>query len=590
MKVLMLVLALALVQVQALHAEPREIWLTVQPGTSVVEVLEDREAPVAAAPPYRWRTETSRPHTYRLRHSHFDPLDLSLQWNSRVERWEVPRWYRDGTSMFLQTEHQVAMYKTVKLNVRPSDATVYLVTADVDMKEARVWRLLVPDSLGRRTVNGVEYEVWCLRRDSGGRVTLPRAHRPPWLLLERPGFASRLLRLEQGQLAGPGELVPAETVALEPLWGPFSYGWFDLLAGILAATLVAFVLPVLMRRRRAAARQFALARRLAERASGEGVLGQRVVSEGGLELQVLDRIGSGASGAVFAAARVDRPEETWAVKLLTMASWKDRAFRERFRYEVDLCCRLHHPGLVKILDWGFYSQRDEEWPFMVLECIEGTELRAHMAAGPVPWRQAVEWCCQVLEALQEVHAKGIVHRDLKPENLMITGRGRVKIVDFGIALRADLETARRVGTPRYMAPEQLQTGKVTPTADLYAVGVILYEMLSGRCPYEGSDIWQLLARVSRGQPPALASEVPAELQELVTRLLDPDPEKRAAEPLVALRGLLDLDQGQARRLRGQSSAAAGPAPGMEASFKMPRLGGARLDGELELDGGPAAAG
>ncbi|WP_230415502.1 serine/threonine-protein kinase [Micromonospora tarapacensis] len=223
------------------------------------------------------------------------------------------------------------------------------------------------------------------------------------------------------------------------------------------------------------------------------------------------RIGIGGMSEVWRAhdAVLDRPV---AVKLLSPGQADWAASVERIRAEARSAARLVHPNVASVHDFGTCAATPgRELPYIVMELAEGQTLAAHLHAGPLDWRIAVRVCAEVSAALAAAHSHGIVHRDVKPANVMLTPAG-VKVLDFGIATSAGAaDTAPEgivVGTPAYLAPEQLQRAPATPAADIYALGVLLYRCLAGRLPYPADNVTQLLGPHGR-QPRARCPSCPA---------------------------------------------------------------------------------
>ena len=204
------------------------------------------------------------------------------------------------------------------------------------------------------------------------------------------------------------------------------------------------------------------------------------------QLQILDLIGCGGMGAVY-RARQPKLDRLVALKVLLAPLAADAAFAARFNREACLLARLNHPGVVSVFDYGEAGG----FFYLVMEYVDGVNLRQAMQAGRFTPVQTLALVPKICEALQYAHDEGILHRDIKPENILLDLRGRVKIADFGIAKLAG-ENARgpgltasgaAVGTPHYMAPEQLEHPQdVDLRADLYSLGVVFYEMLAGELP------------------------------------------------------------------------------------------------------------
>ena len=235
-------------------------------------------------------------------------------------------------------------------------------------------------------------------------------------------------------------------------------------------------------------------------------------------LEILELIGQGGMGAVY-KARQTKLERLVALKVLPPESGRDPAFAERFTREARALARLNHPHIVTIYEFG----ETGGLYYLVMEYVDGVNLRQALQAGPFPPEQALAVVPQICEALQYAHEEGIVHRDIKPENVLLDRKGRVKIADFGLAkllggARAEFTltgTHQVMGTLDYMAPEQRQRPLETDhRADIYSLGVLFYEMLTGELP------------LGRFAPPSQKAAVDDRLDEVVLRALESDPERR----------------------------------------------------------------
>ncbi|MET9419183.1 serine/threonine-protein kinase [Streptomyces sp. NPDC006540] len=258
----------------------------------------------------------------------------------------------------------------------------------------------------------------------------------------------------------------------------------------------------------------------------------RVVG-GRYELSAL--VGQGGMGQVWTAydGRLDRRV---AVKLLRpdhmAAATAADEMRRRFVRECRVTAQVCHPGLVTVHDAG----SDGDDLYLVMQYVEGADLADHLAEhDPYPWEWAVGVAAQLCAVLGAVHAVPIVHRDLKPRNVMVKPDGTLTVLDLGVASVIDTDTTRLthtgspIGSPAYMAPEQAMGGAVGPYTDLYALGVLLHELLSGNVPFAGSTALGVLHRHLH-EPPLpvrqLRPEVPEPLEALVLRLLAKDPQHR----------------------------------------------------------------
>jgi len=228
--------------------------------------------------------------------------------------------------------------------------------------------------------------------------------------------------------------------------------------------------------------------------------------------RVLAKLGEGGMGAVYRGEQISLKRKC-AIKVLKPELSADAGLVRRFNAEAELVARLSHPNIVNIYDFG---QDVDGSLFIAMEYLEGRTLRAVMTAdGPLPARRAIAVAAQIAGSLTDAHAHGIVHRDLKPDNVMLTERGKekdvVRVLDFGIAKLRDegkntvaqmTQAGDLVGTPQYMAPEQIRGDRVDGRTDVYALGAMLYEMVTGRLPFEGPTVMAILSKHLTETPPA----------------------------------------------------------------------------------------
>jgi tRNA A-37 threonylcarbamoyl transferase component Bud32 len=236
------------------------------------------------------------------------------------------------------------------------------------------------------------------------------------------------------------------------------------------------------------------------------------------ELEILELIGRGGMGVVY-KARQKRLDRLVALKILPPNVSRDAAFAERFQREAKALARLTHPNIVTVHDFG----RTDGLFYFVMEFVDGMNLRQLLDSGKISPKEALAIVPQICDALQFAHDKGVVHRDIKPENILIDKSGVVKIADFGLAKLVGLEakdltiTSARdvIGTPHYMAPEQIEHPQdVDHRADIYALGVVFYQMLTGELP------------IGRFAPPSRKVQIDVRLDEVVLRALEKEPEHR----------------------------------------------------------------
>jgi len=256
--------------------------------------------------------------------------------------------------------------------------------------------------------------------------------------------------------------------------------------------------------------------------------------------QVGALLGEGGMGQVYRATHILMRKDV-ALKVLKPAMSVHSEIVERFRREAESAARLSHPGIIAVLDFG----RSLDGTFyLVMEFLEGHSLTRALRDGPMPWRRVCRLGILMLDALAEAHKAGVVHRDLKPDNIMLqvnaAGEESLKLVDFGIAKLVEdggpqLTAVGLVfGTPSYLSPEQAQGQPVTHSADLYAMGVILFQMLTGRLPFKAGSTMELLAMHIQEPPPRLrdwAPEVPEAIEQLVLRCLGKKPGDRPENAL-----------------------------------------------------------
>jgi serine/threonine protein kinase len=245
--------------------------------------------------------------------------------------------------------------------------------------------------------------------------------------------------------------------------------------------------------------------------------------------QLLDRIGSGGAAVVY-RARDTRLDRTVAVKLLRDDHAADRDFLTRFEREARIAAGLNHSNIVPVYDYGPHGAT----AFIAMQHIEGGNLKdALRARGPFEPRAAIEIAEQVLSALAAAHARGLVHRDVKPQNVLLTGEGRAMLTDFGIAQASTAGELTQVGTTigsaAYMAPEQALGRPVGPATDIYGVGLLLYELLTGQPPFgTGTPVEVAFRQVNEvPRPPGeLRSGIPQALESIVMKALEKDPAAR----------------------------------------------------------------
>ncbi|MEV4878723.1 protein kinase domain-containing protein [Streptomyces cyaneofuscatus] len=292
-------------------------------------------------------------------------------------------------------------------------------------------------------------------------------------------------------------------------------------------------------------------------------------------------VGAGGMAAVH-RARDTALDRTVAIKTMHPALAADTGGRERFRREARSAAALMHAHVVAVHDVGEEELADGRVPYLVMEYVEGRTLSHFVPSRPggLPLPEALRFVAEILDALAASHDRGLVHRDIKPANVMITTAGSAKVMDFGIARALDGQataltgTGHMVGTPHYMAPEQFESSRpIDGRADLYAVGVVLFQLLTGAVPFDADSGWRIGYLHITAEPPGLAAlgvRVPAPVQALLTRALAKDPDDRfpdaramRAQILGVARGAAAADTGHPPTAvdRAPAGGSFGPAPG-----------------------------
>ncbi|MFD7996050.1 serine/threonine-protein kinase [Streptomyces mexicanus] len=273
--------------------------------------------------------------------------------------------------------------------------------------------------------------------------------------------------------------------------------------------------------------------------------------------RLVRQLGEGGMGEVWEARdeTLDRQVAVKVISLLAGGNSRGDEARARFLREARITARLQHPYIVSVHDLGESDTQRGTVPFLVMELVRGEGLDVKLREGSVGLAEAARWGAQICDALGDAHAHGIMHRDIKPSNILVTPAGTVKVLDFGVARAADpyatadrlTQTGFIVGTPPYMAPEQAR-GHPEPRSDLYALGCLLFELVTGRLPFQAPDsVGYLTAHLSQ-QPPApssVAAGVPEAWDAVLLRLLRKDPTERyasAADAAQALRRLADAPE------------------------------------------------
>ncbi len=245
--------------------------------------------------------------------------------------------------------------------------------------------------------------------------------------------------------------------------------------------------------------------------------------------RVAAKIGTGGMGAVYRAVH-PRLGSWVAIKVLSHESTANLDVVSRFFDEARSVNQVRHESIVNILD---LAQLPDGRPYLVMEYLQGASLKLSVRRGPLPPAEACRIAIDVLDALAAAHDRGILHRDVKPDNIVLSPQGRVTLIDFGVAkapIRVTPRTAQGIilGTPSYMSPEQARGGELGAGTDLYALGIVLYEMLTGRRPFAGGSLFETLRQhvEETPPPPSRLVPIPAELEGVVLIAIAKNPRQR----------------------------------------------------------------
>ena len=257
--------------------------------------------------------------------------------------------------------------------------------------------------------------------------------------------------------------------------------------------------------------------------------------------EILEVIGTGGMAVVY-KARCHRLNRLVAVKILKDENLQDEDFRRRFRAEGQAVGMLSHPNIVSVYDVSTSDAGD----YIVMELIDGISLKQYMEKkGVLNWKETLHFATQIAKALEHAHSRDLVHRDIKPHNIMVSKNGSVRVTDFGIArVMSDSNTLTKetLGSVHYISPEQAKGGHVDNRSDIYSLGVVMYEMITGRPPFDGeSPVSVAIQHIAGGavKPSVLNPNIPAGLEQIILKAMEPDLRRRYAN---AAELLADLDE------------------------------------------------
>jgi hypothetical protein len=435
---------------------------------------------------FAWNADPTTAHHIVLRRPPFEDIYFDLQWDARSNHWMILLPARKPRR--LVSGYTFDFSRKVGLRFFPSDATVFVDEGSLEDAAAASYVI---------DIDGVTHALTPLPHEAD-RWIVPHAANPPPLWLIRPRFRPTRLQLSAAELASDATILPAQPLRLAALYGPFSYAGFDavLLFGVTSGVWWWAMIMAPRQRRNQRLRQRELETRQALAVAADDALkGSRLTTSQGETFVLLEWLGRGGMSSVYEGMSLspDRAAtERVAVKLLKPLTTDEE--RERFTREVKICCSLHHPAIVQLLDWGFFETpqagSNTPVPYLIMEKVEGMTLRDWIEQWPAreaPRERLLGIFTDVLRALRVAHGARILHRDIKPDNIMVLESERAKLLDFGIAhLMTDPHLTApgfAIGTPQYMSPEHLEGDELTPASDLYSLGIVLFEALMGQRPY-----------------------------------------------------------------------------------------------------------
>jgi serine/threonine-protein kinase len=311
--------------------------------------------------------------------------------------------------------------------------------------------------------------------------------------------------------------------------------------------------------------------------------------------EILSRIGAGGMGTVFKARDLTL-DEMVALKVLRGRPSLDAI--QRFRSEIKLAWRVRHRNVCGLREYG----EDGELAYITMELVDGRDLRQLLQQhGPLPWEDAYAVLLQITDGLAAIHEAGVVHRDLKTSNVVRDPGGVVRLLDFGIAGAAgsagEVPASRKViGSPEYMSPEQIRGQAVDARSDLYSLGVVAFEVFTGRVPFRGDSVAATMTLQLEAEPPLTqpaAARLPGAVVPVVRRLLAKDPALRFASAVEAAKALdharRDLSQSNTDTLTSDHAPAASSSLAAEAALLVPSLVRALRHPEATVRGAAASA-
>ena len=260
--------------------------------------------------------------------------------------------------------------------------------------------------------------------------------------------------------------------------------------------------------------------------------------------EILEVIGVGGMAVVY-KARCHRLNRLVAIKVLKDELSKDEEFRNRFHGESQAVAKLNHPNIMSVHDVSTHEGTD----YIVMELIDGITLKQYMEKkGTLNWKETLHFAMQIAKALEHAHGQGIVHRDIKPHNVMVLKNGSAKVTDFGIARlmsQSNTLTKEALGSVHYISPEQAKGGRVDNRSDLYSLGVVMYEMMTGRAPFDGdSPVAVAIQHINGGatMPSVLNPNIPGGLEQIIMKCMATDPAQRYSSATALLYDLEEFRQ------------------------------------------------